>query len=133
MADSDYLVFPTFHDTFGFVPIEAMACGTPVITRDTCAQPEIVENDVSGVLLPFPNSEVGDWTMLHKSREPNYTDQGCYSVLGSSTKLSRQPCRLLAAALGKPDALRSDVSCGHRACKVKVQPRVCPLPARRAI
>ncbi|MCW5946960.1 MAG: glycosyltransferase [Fimbriimonadales bacterium] len=88
MEDSDYLVFPTFHDTFGFVSIEAMACGTPVITHDTCAQPEIVENNMSGVLLPFPNSEVGDWTMLHKSREANYTEAYLEQVRCSAENLA---------------------------------------------
>jgi glycosyltransferase involved in cell wall biosynthesis len=88
MQDSDYLVFPTLHDTFGFVSIEAMACGTPVITHDTCAQPEIVENNVSGVLLPFPNSEVGDWTMLHKSGQPDYTEAYLEQVRCSAENLA---------------------------------------------
>ena len=43
MEAADYLVFPTFHDTFGFVAIESLAAGTPVIATDTCVLPEVVE------------------------------------------------------------------------------------------
>jgi glycosyltransferase involved in cell wall biosynthesis len=35
------LVFPSFHETFGFPIVEAMACGCPVITSDVTACPEI--------------------------------------------------------------------------------------------
>ena len=34
-------VFPSFHESFGFPPLEAMACGTPVIVSNTSALPEI--------------------------------------------------------------------------------------------
>ncbi len=88
MSDSDYLVFPTFHDTFGFVSIEAMAGGTPVIAHDTCAQPEIIEDKVSGVLLPFDNSPIGDWTWLHKTQSPEYTEAYVEQTRVSSINLA---------------------------------------------
>lgn len=34
-------VFPSFHESFGFPPLEAMACGTPVIVSNVTALPEI--------------------------------------------------------------------------------------------
>ena len=34
-ADHDVLIFPTLGDSFGFVALEAMACGLPVITTTT--------------------------------------------------------------------------------------------------
>jgi len=34
-------VFPSFHESFGFPPLEAMACGTPVIVSDKTALPEV--------------------------------------------------------------------------------------------
>jgi len=34
-------LFPSFHESFGFPPLEAMACGTPVIVSNTTALPEV--------------------------------------------------------------------------------------------
>ena len=34
-------VFPSFHESFGFPPLEAMACGTAVIVSDRTALPEV--------------------------------------------------------------------------------------------
>ncbi len=73
MDASDYLVFPTFHDTFGFVSIEAFASGTPVIATDTCVLPEVVEPGRNGFLLPFDNDAVvGKWSWLYRQKEPGY-------------------------------------------------------------
>jgi glycosyltransferase involved in cell wall biosynthesis len=35
-------IYPSFYEGFGFPPLEAMACGTPVITSHTSSLPEIV-------------------------------------------------------------------------------------------
>jgi glycosyltransferase involved in cell wall biosynthesis len=73
MDQATFLVLPTFHDTFGFVAIEALAGGTPVIGTATCALPEIVEDGQSGFLLPFENDEVvGKWRWTYHSRRPGY-------------------------------------------------------------
>lgn len=70
---SDFLVFPTLHDTFGYVGVEALSCGTPVIATDTCAQPEIIQNGVSGYLLPFENDAViGKWRWIYQQQHPEY-------------------------------------------------------------
>jgi glycosyltransferase involved in cell wall biosynthesis len=47
-------VYPTFAEGFGIPPLEAMACGVPVITSNTTAIPEIVGN--AGLLIS-PDSE----------------------------------------------------------------------------
>ena len=44
MDEADYFVLPTFHDTFGYVALESLAGGTPVIASATCALPEVVEH-----------------------------------------------------------------------------------------
>jgi glycosyltransferase involved in cell wall biosynthesis len=75
MREADYFVFPTLHDTFGYAPLEALSQGTPVIATDTCAQPEIVEDGVSGFLLPLETDEqVGKWIHLHQLARPDYTE-----------------------------------------------------------
>ncbi|MCA1554672.1 MAG: glycosyltransferase family 4 protein, partial [Chloroflexi bacterium] len=35
-------VFPSYYEGFGLPPLEAMACGTPVVAGDTSSLPEIV-------------------------------------------------------------------------------------------
>lgn len=39
---ADLLVYPSFYEGFGLPPLEAMACGTPVITSNTSSLPEVV-------------------------------------------------------------------------------------------
>jgi glycosyltransferase involved in cell wall biosynthesis len=39
---ADLFVFPSFYEGFGLPPLEAMACGTPVITSNTSSLPEVI-------------------------------------------------------------------------------------------
>ena len=39
---ADLFVYPSIYEGFGLPPLEAMACGTPVITSDTSSLPEVV-------------------------------------------------------------------------------------------
>ncbi len=48
---ADVFVFPSFYEGFGFPPLEAMACGTPVITSNTSSLPEVV-GDAGITLAP---------------------------------------------------------------------------------
>ncbi len=36
------LAYPSFYEGFGFPPLEAMACGCPVVTSNTSSLPEVV-------------------------------------------------------------------------------------------
>jgi len=75
MRKADYLLLPTFHDTFGYVTLEAMSNGTPTVATSTCAQNEMIEHGRSGYLVDFENDPVtGDWCWLYSQNKPGYVD-----------------------------------------------------------
>ncbi|MDY6989127.1 MAG: glycosyltransferase family 1 protein [Thermodesulfobacteriota bacterium] len=49
LSMADLFVFPTLYEGFGLPPLEAMACGTPVITSNLTAVPEVVGH--AGVMV----------------------------------------------------------------------------------
>jgi glycosyltransferase involved in cell wall biosynthesis len=40
------LVNPSLEDNYPMVPLEAQACGTPVVSSNTCGSPETVTNGI---------------------------------------------------------------------------------------
>jgi starch synthase len=46
-------VFPTLLEGFGRNIIEAMASGLPVITTANCAGPDLIEDGVTGFIIPI--------------------------------------------------------------------------------
>ena len=51
-AAADAFAFPSLYEGFGFPPLEAMACGTPVVATNVTAVPEVVGQ---GALLCDPH------------------------------------------------------------------------------
>lgn len=54
---SDILVFPSLYEGFGIPPLEAMACGTPVIASNAASLPEVV-GDASIKINPHSIEEL---------------------------------------------------------------------------
>jgi glycosyltransferase involved in cell wall biosynthesis len=54
---SEGLVFPSFFEGFGLPPLEAMACGKPVITSNRSSLPEVV-GDAAIMVDPFRPEEI---------------------------------------------------------------------------
>ena len=52
LNDSDIFLYPTQHDAFPLVVVEALAHGLPVISSEQGAIPGIVEDGVSGFIVP---------------------------------------------------------------------------------
>lgn len=49
---ADLFVFPSLYEGFGLPPLEAMACGTPVVTSNTSSLPEVV-GDAAIMVDPY--------------------------------------------------------------------------------
>ncbi len=63
--NADVFVLPTLFDTFGFVYLEAMAYGLPIIASNIFAVPEIVEDGKNGLLIT-PEYSFFDENFLYK-------------------------------------------------------------------
>jgi glycosyltransferase involved in cell wall biosynthesis len=58
MSGAEVFVYPSLGEGFGLPPLEAMACGTPVLCSDAPALPEVV----GGAAITLPPTEVTAWT-----------------------------------------------------------------------
>jgi len=57
----DALLFPSRFEGLPLAPLEAMACGKPVIAANTSSLPELIEDGVSGILCP--PDDIDDFVM----------------------------------------------------------------------
>ena len=53
-ARSDVLIFPSHHDTYGWVIVEAKRYGVPTIATDFYSRSEIISHEIDGLLVPEP-------------------------------------------------------------------------------
>lgn len=52
LHQADVLVHPSFEDGFAYAPMEAMACGLPVIVTDQTGMKQHVREDLNGTIIP---------------------------------------------------------------------------------
>ncbi len=56
---ADLFVYPSLYEGFGLPPLEAMACGTPVVTSNISSLPEIV-GDAAILINPYNPGEIAE-------------------------------------------------------------------------
>jgi D-inositol-3-phosphate glycosyltransferase len=55
---ADVCVFPSYYESFGLVPLESLACGTPVIATDVGELSRIIRQAETGYVLPEAIPEI---------------------------------------------------------------------------
>lgn len=70
LPEFDILVLPSHTEGFGTVLIEAMAAGVPVVATAVGGIPEVVTNDLTGLLVRPGSPEALSGAILHLLREP---------------------------------------------------------------
>ena len=73
---ADVFVNPTREEVLGMVNIEALACGTPVITFDSGGSPETIDH-TCGSIVPCDDVEALADEILRVSTEKPYTREDC--------------------------------------------------------
>jgi glycosyltransferase involved in cell wall biosynthesis len=58
-AGADFFVYPSLYEGFGLPPLEAMACGVPVITSNVSSLPEVV-GDAALLVDPRSDGDLAD-------------------------------------------------------------------------
>lgn len=56
---ADVFVYPSLYEGFGLPPLEAMQCGTPVVTSNVSSIPEIV-GDAALLANPYDTKQIGE-------------------------------------------------------------------------
>lgn len=73
---ADVFVNPTREDNFPTVNMEALACGTPVITFDTGGSPEIID-ETCGIVVPCDDIPALEKAIYHVVEDQPFTAEAC--------------------------------------------------------
>ena len=66
----DIFVFPSLSEGFSNALLEAMAAGKPVVAFDVSSMPEIIENGITGYLVPFGDIEAMSYKVIYLMEHP---------------------------------------------------------------
>ena len=67
---ADVFVHPSYQDGFGYAPVEALACGVPVIVTEDTGMKEHVIEGVNGYIIPTGDTEALRERLHHLQRHP---------------------------------------------------------------
>lgn len=75
--EADLFVFPSRFEGFGYAPVEAMSCGTPVVAAKISALPEVIEDKRTGMLCTSDNvSEFAETIKKMVADQRNLSEMG---------------------------------------------------------
>jgi len=81
-----FTLFPFTHEPFGYVPLESMACGTPVLTNNMQGPSEYVIHDGTGWLVDTDEEFVYKALELWKGGYPSRTRLNCIKAASKFDK-----------------------------------------------
>lgn len=83
-ALADAFVYPSFYEGFGFPPLEALACGTPVVTSYNAAIPEVA-GAWATLVNPHDSSELSAVLLEHLSSPQRVPEEVSAAVRSAYT------------------------------------------------
>lgn len=87
-STADVFVNPTREETFGLVNVEALACGTPVITFNTGGSPEIVD-ETCGIVVEKNDVDAMEQAIIKVCTEKPFTAEDCVNHAKSYEKYDK--------------------------------------------
>ncbi len=89
-TDALMFVYPSFYEGFGLPPLEAMQCGTPVITSNTSSLPEVVGD--AGIMIAPTDLDALCEAMLSIYKSPFLREDLSRRSLERANKFSWEKC-----------------------------------------
>lgn len=89
-SEAMMFVYPSFYEGFGLPPLEAMQCGTPVITSNTSSLPEVVGD--AGIMVAPTDLDALCNAMLSIYKSPSLREELAQRSLLRATKFSWERC-----------------------------------------
>lgn len=98
MHSCHFQILTTLDDTYGYSVIEGFSVGTPAITTNVCAMPEMVFDHENGFMINLELNSARNWTELSKRNTDSY-----WKILNDTFEyLSEEAIKSIVQVLNNP-------------------------------